>query len=174
MKIKSACVWEASKKERGKYREGGRASQRVRERFWISCYVTFFMSGETEAEITEAQSHRVFHLKWTQWFRTTSAFSSSSYSSLVVLICSACFYYMRACVCLVCVLCSSCELVSRVSTWMLKMWHNSSSSSYDTVVRCVLAGQRCDKGVNKRIFWRVLNITAKLSQECFAEKYRGI
>lgn len=38
----------------------------------------------------------------------------------------------------------------------------------------MVAGQRCDKGVNKRIFWRVLNITAKLSQECFAEKYRGI
>lgn len=42
MKIKSACVWEASRKaERGRYREGGRASQGERERFRISCYVTF-------------------------------------------------------------------------------------------------------------------------------------
>ncbi len=39
---------------------------------------------------------------------------------------------------------------------------------------CVLGGQRCDKGVNERIFWKVLNITAKLSQECFAENYQGI
>lgn len=127
------------------------------------------MSGETEAEITEAQSHRVFHLKSTQWFRTTSAFSSSSSSSLVVLICSAC-RYIRVCVS---VCCSSCELVSGVSTWMLKMWHSFSRSCFDGKV-CVLGVQRCDKGVNKRIFWKVLNITAKLRQECFAENYRGI
>lgn len=35
----------------------------------------------------------------------------------------------------------------------------------------VLGGQRCEKGVNKRIFWMALNITPKLGKECFAENY---
>lgn len=38
----------------------------------------------------------------------------------------------------------------------------------------MLGRQRCDKGVNKRIFWKLLNITVKLSQECFVENYEAI
>lgn len=106
-------------KERGKYREGGRASHRLRERFWISCYVTFFMSGETEAEITEAQSSSFppevdTMVSDNLGFLLLFLFLLGSFDLL-------CLLLLYVCVCLsVCVLCSSCKLVSRVSTWMLK------------------------------------------------------
>ena len=64
MKIKRACVPVVSRKEeKGRYREGERASQRVRV-ILDQLLRHFFMSGETEAEITEAHRHRQSFSTW--------------------------------------------------------------------------------------------------------------
>lgn len=112
------------------------------------------MSGETEAEITEAQSHRVFHLKSTQWFRTTSAFSSSSSSSLVVLICSA-RRYIYICVCV-----SACAVVP--VSWYREFQHgcwrcDTVSLGLVLMVRCVCWVSRgATKGLTEEYSGRFL------------------
>lgn len=150
MKIKRACVWEASRKAaRGRYREGGSATQRVRERDFGLVATSLFHVRRNRSWNNRSPGSSSFPPEVDTMVSDNLGFSSSSSSSLVVLVCSACRFYIyvhvRVCVC---ALWSSFELISGVSTWMLKMCHSLSRSCFDGkvcvhwVARCATQGLR--------------------------------